>query len=213
MLLEKEQLLLDLVERSVSSTGRYPSYADLTKMMGYKSKRSVFLLVNRLVEKGYLRKNTDSKIRLTNKLNLNDSIATVDVPLLGDVACGTPIFAEENVEAVFAISTQIAKPSHSYFLLRAVGNSMNNPPQYKKGIDHGDLVLIKSQNYAEDGDWAVAIINNEGTIKEYRKLESHVALIPHSDEAEHKPIIVSHDLSIQGIVMDVFKGLDKIVSI
>lgn len=212
MLLEKEQLLLDLIKKEVSSTGKYPSYADLSKSMGYKSKRSIFLLVNSLIEKGYLRKNIDSKIRLTDTLNLNESIDTVDVPLVGDIACGTPIFAEENVEAVFAISTQIAKSNHRYFLLRANGNSMNNPPEHKKTIIDGDLVLIKSQNYAEDGDWVVAIINNKGTIKEYRRLENHVALIPHSDEIEHKPIIVSDNLRIQGVVTDVFKDLDKIIS-
>lgn len=212
MLEEKERSLLNIIEREVSLTGKYPSYADLTKLMEYKSKRSVFLLINSLVKKGYLRKNPDSKIRLTNKVNLNESIDTMDVPLLGDVACGSPIFAEENVEVVFAISTQIAKPNHRYYLLRASGNSMNKPPEYKKAINDGDLVLIKSQNYAEDGDWAVAIINNEGTIKEYRKLQNHVALIPHSDDVQHKPIIVSSDLRIQGIVTDVFKGLDKLMS-
>lgn len=212
MLSEKERILLDLIEREVSSTGKYPSYAQLSKLMGYRSKRSISLLVDSLIEKSYLIKNVDSKIRLTNKIGLNESIDTIDAPLLGDVACGAPIFAEENVEAIFAISTQIAKPNYRYFLLRANGNSMNNPPEHKKAIHDGDLVLVRSQNYAEDGDWTVAIINNKGTIKEFRRLESHVALLPHSHEVEHKPIIVLDDMRIQGVVIDVFKGLDEIMS-
>lgn len=212
MLLKKEQLLLDLIEREVSSTGKYPSYAQLCKLMGYKSKRSISLLIDSLVKKNHLIKNVDSKIRLTNRISLNESVDTIEIPLLGDVACGTPIFAEENIEAVFAITTQIAKSNHRYFLLRANGNSMNNPPKHKKSINDGDLVLIKSQNYAENGDWVVAIIDNKGTIKEFRRLESHIALLPHSDEEEHKPIIVSDDFRIQGVVVDVFKGLDKIIS-
>ena len=210
MLSEKEKMLLEQIERVVSLNGRYPSYGELMNLMDYKSKRSISVLVDSLVEKGYLRKNVDSKIRLVNNIRLNESIDTVDIPLLGDVACGAPIFADENIEAVFAISTQIAHTDNRYFLLRAIGDSMNNPPRHKKAINDGDLVLVKSQSYAEDGDWVLAIINNEGTIKEFRKLENHIVLIPHSDKEKYKPILVSKDLRIQGVVSDVFKGLDKL---
>lgn len=207
---DKEKVLLGHIEREVASKGRYPSYASLAELMGYKSKRSVFLLINSLVEQGYLRKNADARIRLTNNVAINTSVETVNVPLLGDVACGTPIFAEENVEAVFAISTQIAKPNNRYFLLRANGDSMNSASDHRKGIEDGELVLIRAQTYAENGDWVVAIINNEGTVKEFRRLEDHVALLPHSTNTRHKPIIVSDDLIIQGVVVDVLKGLDKL---
>lgn len=210
MLSQKERILLEHIEREVLSTGKHPSYSELTKLMGYKSKRSIFLLVNSLIEKGHLRKNADSKIRLINKLNATNSIRTIDVPLIGDVACGEPIFAEENIEAVFSISTQIAEDSQRYFLLRAQGQSMNNPPENRKAINDGDLILIKSQTYAEDGDWVLAIINNEATIKEFRKIGDHIALIPHSNEEEYKPILLSDELIIQGVVVDVFKGLDKL---
>lgn len=210
MLSEKEKLLLEHIERQVSATGKYPSYAELSKLMGYKSKRSVFLLVGNLIEKGRLRKNADSKIRLVNAVNLSPSIQTVDVPLLGDVACGAPIFAEENIEAVFAISTQITKSDDRYFLLRANGDSMDKPHANYKAIHHGDLVLIRSQNHADDGDRVVAVINNEATIKILKKLEHHVVLLPHSTNEVHKPIVASDSLIIQGVVVDVLKGLGQL---
>ena len=119
----------------------------------------------------------------------------VSIPLLGNVACGHPLFAEENVETEISVSIKFIKGDYKYFLLKAVGDSMN-----LAGINGGDLILIKQQQYAENGDRVVALIDNEATIKEYRNNGDHIVLLPKSTTKEHQPIILTRDFKIQGIV-------------
>lgn len=81
------------------------------------------------------------------------------------MACGSPIFAEENIEAKIPVSIHFAKPPHKYFFLRAKGDSMN-----KRNIDDGDLILVREQHTANDKDIVVALIDDEATIKEFKHL-------------------------------------------
>lgn len=121
---------------------------------------------------------------------------TVNIPLLGTIACGSPILAEENIEAEIPVSMDLIKGSSKYFLLRARGNSMN-----EVGINDGDLVLVKQQTTAENGDFVVALIDDEATIKEFRKNSDAIVLKPRSREQKHQPIILTRDFRIQGIVV------------
>lgn len=120
---------------------------------------------------------------------------TIKIPLLGDVACGLPIFAEENVEAEIPISIKLIKKGHKYFLLRAKGDSMNDA-----GINAGDLVLIRQQDYAKNGSQVVALIDDEATIKEYHHNGSLVVLKPKSKNKKYQPIILTDEFRIQGVV-------------
>lgn len=121
---------------------------------------------------------------------------TVNVPLLGNIACGTPILAIENIETEFPVSVDLLKGSNKYFLLRAKGNSMN-----EVGIIDGNLVLVKQQYTAENGDLVVALIDDEATIKEFHKNNDAIVLKPRSTEQKHQPIILTRDFRIQGIVV------------
>ena len=121
---------------------------------------------------------------------------TVNIPLLGSIACGTPILAIENIESEIPVSNDLIKGSNKYFLLRASGNSMN-----EVGINDGDLVLVKQQSTAENGDFVVAVIDDEATIKEFRKNSDAIVLRPRSTEQKHQPIILTRDFRIQGIVV------------
>ncbi len=123
---------------------------------------------------------------------------TVKVPLLGTIACGIPIFAEENIEAQIPVSIKLAKPGNKYFLLRASGDSMD-----KKGINDGDLVLIRQQTSADNGQDVVALIDNEATIKEYHNYGDKIILKPKSTHSNHQPIILTSDFRIQGVVVAV----------
>ncbi len=123
---------------------------------------------------------------------------TINIPLLGNIACGLPIFADENMEAQVPVSIKLIKKGFRYFLLRAKGNSMNNA-----GINDGDLVLIRQQQQAENGDKVVALINDEATIKEYHHNGKLVVLKPKSKSKKYQPIILSDDFLIQGIVESV----------
>lgn len=123
---------------------------------------------------------------------------TILIPLLGNVACGLPIFADENIETQVPVSIKLIKKGHRYFLLRAKGDSMNNA-----GISDGDLVLIRQQQHAENGNHVVALINDEATIKEYHHNGSLVVLKPKSHNKKYQPIILSDDFRIQGVVESV----------
>ncbi|GAL61799.1 transcriptional regulator putative [Algibacter lectus] len=105
----------------------------------------------------------------------SSSSDTVEIPLIGSVACGLPIYAEENIEAKISISKTLVKNVSDYFLLRASGDSMN-----KKGITSGDLLLIKQQQVANHGDLVVALIDDDATVKEFIDNGDTIVLKPHS---------------------------------
>lgn len=128
---------------------------------------------------------------------------TIKIPLLGTVACGTPIFAEENIEAFIPVSDKFIKPSNRYFILRASGDSMD-----EVGINDGDLVLIRQQNTAFEGDNVVALIDNEATIKEFHYGNNMIILKPRSKNSKHQPIVLTSDFWIQGVVETVI-GFNK----
>jgi len=129
--------------------------------------------------------------------NNNDGDVT-KVPVVGKVSCGLPIYAEENINTYVSISKQIAKPQNNYFILYAEGDSMN-----QAGINSGDMVLIKQQPSANNGDLVVALIDDEATIKEFNKRDNMIILKPKSDNDKHQPIILTSNFRIQGVVADV----------
>jgi len=176
--------------------GRVPSVRDLMAKMEYKSPRSAMLLMNELEENGFLEKKADGSYKMIKDLSTSDMARTISVPLVGSVACGGPLLAEENIEAYIPVSTSLVKPGSKYFLLRAVGDSMD-----KAGINSGDLVLVKQQNAAENGQNVVALIDDDATLKEYQHKGNVVALIPRSSNPKHKPIILEREFQIQGIII------------
>jgi len=199
----KEITALRVIRDFLMKNGRMPSVRELMKAMNYKSPRSAAVILQQLIDKKILNKKQDGSLQFAQYEfeNETDSEQTVKVPLLGTVACGIPILAEENIEAMIAVSTKIAKPTNKYFLLRATGDSMD-----KKGINNGNLVLVKQQNTAENGDIIVALIDDEATIKELRVNQHNVLLLPHSSNKEHTPIILSKDFKVQGVVITTIPG-------
>ena len=133
-------------------------------------------------------------VKKSNKVEINET-QTVEIPLIGEVACGMPILAQENIEAYIPVSTKLIKKHSDYFLLKASGDSMN-----KKGINNGDLLLIQKKIMAENGDIVLALIDDDATIKEFISNESMVVLKPHSTNPKHQPIILTDDFRIQGVV-------------
>lgn len=125
----------------------------------------------------------------------------VNVPLVGMVACGSPMVAEENKEADIKVSANYINPAYTYYFLRAKGDSMN-----AKGINDGDLVLIRQQPTARDGDSVVALIDDDATIKEYHITENSVVLKPCSTNPKHQPIVLNREFMIQGVVVTVIKN-------
>lgn len=156
------------------------------------SLRSVQLAIERLIKEGFLLREEGGDIKTQNN-NYSSSTKTRGIPLLWTIACGWPILAEENIEAYIPIGVDIAREVYDYFLLRATWDSMN-----WKWINEGDMLFIRQQNTASNGDIVVALIDDSATLKEFQIWEGVVRLIPHSSNKIHKPIIVTEDLIIQG---------------
>ncbi len=184
------------IRNQIIHTGVTPSLRDIADAVGYSSRNSAEKLLVRLEERGLI-KRSENSMRLSDKTP-SMTERTVDIPLVGAVACGLPSLAEQDFEALIPVSTRIAQPGHTYFLLRARGTSMN-----KSGINDGDLLLVRQQPAAENGDKVVALINNDATVKHfYLDHENGIVILkPNSTNKSYKPIILSEDFMIQGVVV------------
>jgi repressor LexA len=113
------------------------------------------------------------------------------------------MLAEENIETTLPVSIALARPPHRYFVLRVKGDSMN-----KKGIQSGNLVLVRQQPDADNGQVVVALIDGEATIKELHKSEGAIILMPRSSNPNHRPIVLHEDFQIQGIVVNALPSIN-----
>ena len=193
----KELEAIREIRNSLMHVGRIPSMRQLMTSLGYQSPRSASLIVDKLIKKGVLRRKKDGGLQFIKSLGDDTTRAqTVDVPLVGMVSCGAPMLAEENIQAKIPVSTKLAKPPYHYFLLKAKGDSMD-----QKGIEDGDLVLVRQQTIAKDGDTVVALIDDEATIKEFHIGGETFVLKPRSKNKQHQPIVLTKDFQIQGVVV------------
>ena len=202
----KELAAIRVMRDFLMNNGRMPSVRELMKEMDYKSPRSASVIFQGLIDKNILNKKEDGSIQLIQyEIEENEAAReqTVKIPLLGTIACGLPILAEENIEAMIAVSTKLAKLPDKYYLLQASGDSMN-----EKGINDGDLVLVKQQSSANNGDIVVALIDDEATIKELKVNSDNVVLMPRSSNKTHTPIILSRDFIVQGIFVSTIPKIE-----
>ena len=158
-------------------------------------------MLERLEKRGLLRYSA-GLIRLSGKPNILGE-QTIEVPLLGSIAAGAPMLAEENVEAVIPVSTTLARPGSKYFLLRVVGTSMNEAKVSGVNMEDGSIVLVRQQPSADDGDVVVALINDEATVKILERKNGMVILRPKSSDTKHMPIVLTDNCIIQGVVVGV----------
>jgi repressor LexA len=185
------------IRSAIRHLGKFPAVRELMVVMGYRSPRSVSVLLQKLEEKGFLHRDFRGNLQIVEESKIfKNNVETIDVPIVGTAQCGALTFAEQNVEGFVRISTVLAPRNKQHFLLRAEGDSMN-----EAGIQHGDLVLVRVQNFAENGNRVVALVDDEATIKEFHRRGDVVILQPRSTNSAHQPIIVSENLQIQGVVV------------
>ncbi len=203
LLSDKELEAIRQIRNSLMHRGRMPSVREMMTSLGYRSPRSASVLMKKLMSKRILRRKPNGSYQLADNLHDDTMRAqTVDIPLVGTIACGTPILAEENIEGMIPVSTKLAKSPHRYFLLKAQGDSMN-----EKGVNDGDLVLVRQQLTADNGNMIIALVDDEATIKEFYRLGDMVLLKPRSTNKQHKPIILTKDFQIQGVVVTVIPNI------
>jgi len=185
------QRVLDYIKDFQRKEGRSPSFRQIAKGCGFSSPVVSQRYISILQKRGMVEKNSAGKIITPN--NLSTGPMTL-APVVGSVACGNPIYAEENIEQTLLLPVAIFG-SGELCGLYAKGNSMTGV-----GIFDGDLILYKPCNVAENGDRIVALIGNEATVKTYFKKRGYAILHPENPDYEN---IVTKELVIQGVVKHV----------
>lgn len=198
----KELQAMRHIRNWIVHRGCTPSVRELMEALGYKSPRSAQDILSQLVQKGVIKKFPSGDYQLLRDSADSVRTQTVDVPVVGTIAAGNPILAEENVEGFIPISTKLARSGGTYFLLRVRGDSMD-----RAGINDGDFVLVRQQSTAEPGQHIVALIDDEATVKSYYPGRDVIVLKPHSTNSAHQPIILDRDFRIQGVVVTAIQDL------
>lgn len=163
------------------------------------SKATAYRYIEELIERGEIEKNSRFGNLVTK--NIAKNLQQTDrIPIVGEIACGSPILAEENIEAYVTFSRELLGGG-KFFILRAKGDSMINA-----GINDGDLVIVRQQETADEGQIVVALINDEATLKRYfrDKRRRKIRLHPENDEMDD---MYFSSVSIQGVAVKILKDL------
>lgn len=197
--ISKKQLeILEFIKSRILSKGYPPAVREICEAVGLKSTSSVHSHLETLEKNGYIRRDP-TKPRAIEIIDDNFNLTRremVNVPIIGTVAAGQPILAEQNIEDYFPVPSE-RMPNKESFMLKVKGDSMVN-----KGIFEGDCVLVESQPVAENGEMVVALIDDSATVKTFYKEKDHYRLQPENDFME--PIITDH-VEILGRVFGVIR--------
>ena len=195
---KKQQEILEFIKDQILTRGFPPAVREICEAVNLKSTSSVHSHLETLERNGYIRRDP-TKPRaieiLDDQFNLTRR-EMVQVPIVGQVAAGQPILAQENIEDYFPFPAD-QMPNKQLFLLRVKGESMINA-----GILDGDYVLVEQDATASNGDMVVALIEDGATVKTFYKEEGVFRLQPENDFMD--PIIV-REVSILGIVIGVMR--------
>jgi len=197
MLTQKQKKVLDFITDYQKRKAYSPSLEEIRKKFKLASVSTAHFHVSRLKDLGYLAKE-ENKPR---SINVVGRETMVKVPLLGTIAAGAPLTLFDVPRETIAVQKSKIPPSSEVYALRVVGNSMID-----ENINDGDIVLVKHQETAENGQKVVALIDNqEATLKKYYRERGHIRLQPANKNME--PIIIRNgrDIAIQGIVVDVIR--------
>jgi repressor LexA len=195
---ERDKQILSYITEQIQVNQVSPTLEEIRGFFNFKSATTVRRSIKKFENQGLLIRNKN-KSRGISLSGSSEEASTVNLPILAGVSCGAPNLAEVDVEGYIPTDKTFLKPSADYYYLRAVGDSMN-----MAGINNGDFALIKRQSTADDGERVVALIDDRATIKELKTGEDYVVLLPKSTNPDHRPIVMTDDFRIQGVVERVF---------
>ncbi|WNG94929.1 transcriptional repressor LexA [Mycobacterium sp. ITM-2016-00318] len=211
-LTERQRTILQVIRASVSSRGYPPSIREIGDAVGLTSTSSVAHQLRTLEKKGFLRRdpNRPRAVDVRGADDMVTPIVNTDVagsdalpeptfvPVLGRIAAGGPILAEEAVEDVFPLPRELVGEG-SLFLLKVVGDSMVDA-----AICDGDWVVVRQQNVADNGDIVAAMIDGEATVKSFKRTRGQVWLMPHNPAFDPIP---GNDAAVLGKVVTVIRKI------
>lgn len=208
-LTERQRTILEVIRASVTTRGYPPSIREIGDAVGLTSTSSVAHQLRTLERKGYLRRDAnrpravdvraadDAVIPPTTDVAGSDALPEPTyVPVLGRIAAGGPILAEEAVEDVFPLPRELVGEG-TLFLLKVVGDSM-----VEAAICDGDWVVVRQQNVADNGDIVAAMIDGEATVKTFKRAGGQVWLMPHNPAFDPIP---GNDATVLGKVVTVIR--------
>ena len=207
---KREKAILKYIEKQVIEKGYPPSVREIGKAVGLSSTATVHSYIKGLEKKGYIQKENQKgrtlkllKGGLSGQQKIQDktlysSKELVDVPVIGKITAGEPILAVENITDTFPIPVDFVGNDES-FMLKVRGESM-----IEAGILDGDLILVRKQDIARNGEIVVALIGDEATVKTFYKEKDHIRLQPENHTMD--PIIVP-DCRVLGRVAGVFRKM------
>lgn len=173
-----------------NDTRRMPSYAEVMKLLGFRSKNSVYKLINKLIDDGVLDKDTSGRL-IPNRIDN-------EIPLLGLVEAGIPTIVDAQSTDTLSLDNYLIRDKAMTYLLEVKGDSMIDA-----GIQEGDLVIAERKGEPKVGDIVIAEVDGGWTMKYFRKKGSTVYLEPANKE--YKPIYPTHQLRIAAIVRGVIR--------
>jgi repressor LexA len=211
-LTRRQQAILDVIRDSVERRGYPPSVREICESAGLASTSSVAHQLSMLERKGYLRRdpNRPRAVDVRGSEDIVTPVVATDVagsdalpeptyvPVLGRIAAGGPILAEEAVEDVFPLPRELVGEG-SLFLLKVVGDSMVDA-----AICDGDWVVVRQQNVADNGDIVAAMIEGEATVKTFKRTRGQVWLMPHNPVYDPIP---GNDAAVLGKVVTVIRKI------
>lgn len=194
----KQKEILEYIKEEILKKGYPPAVREICEAVHLKSTSSVHSHLETLEKNGYIRRDP-TKPRAIEIMD--DSFQMVrhemaSIPIIGTVAAGLPILAEQNIEGYFPIPTEMV-PAGESFVLKVKGDSMVNV-----GIFDGDSIFVNACSTAQNGDTVVALVDDSATVKTFYKEDGHFRLQPENDTMD--PIIVDN-VDILGKVYGVFR--------
>ncbi len=206
-LTDRQRAILEVIHTHVADHGYPPSVREIGDAVGLKSSSSVHAQLETLELKGYLRRDPTKPRALElgrdpeTALEMRASAAR-NVPLVGDIAAGGPILAEERVESVYALPKELVGDGQ-LFMLRVRGESM-----IEAGVMDGDLVVVREQPSVEQGEMCAALIDGEATVKFFRRTRAgEVFLDPANEAFEPIPVTSGQDATVMGKVVTVLRSV------
>jgi repressor LexA len=201
---DRQRQILDLILDTVSRRGYPPSVREIGDAVGLSSPSTVHSHLSSLVDQGYLRRDPTKPRAIEVVDDGRDGdlrrAPIRDVPLVGRIAAGSPILAEEDIEEIFPLPTELVG-NDPVFMLRVSGDSMIDV-----GIFDGDLVVIRRQPDANDGELVAALIDGEeATVKRLRRESGQVVLMP--ENRSYEPMVYENGVEILGRVVAVLRSV------
>lgn len=205
-LTDRQQQILDYIHTTASSRGYPPSVREIGEAVGLSSPSTVHSHLNALVAAGYIRRDP-TKPRAIEVIDPGHSeagfqrAAVRDVPLVGRIAAGSPILAEQDIEEIYPLPTELVG-NDPVFMLNVRGDSMVDA-----GVLDGDWVVVKRQADARDGQMVAALVDGEeATVKRLQRMDGRVIL--KAENPDYPPMVFSDGVQILGVVVAVLRRVE-----